>query len=232
MKIESFVFFRKILVTILFIVFCFSLVAQLYYNDNRLFIGQKPSNWQNLSNNPTVLIGPSWGMEFFEDGINFRRIQGATNAGAYKIFIDGSGKIGIGMKPSTGTASLLQVNGSVWTPYGVLQVSDETIKRNILNLNDRSNRYLEKMLRLSGKSYEKRISTSEVNANEIDNFQYKKEFGFIAQEMQELFPELVEEGADGLLAIDYTGLVALLLESYKDLQKKIADLESRIERTN
>jgi hypothetical protein len=117
------------LISVLFTVCCSSVKAQLFYYDSHLFIGQKATLWQNVGLDPMVLIGPSWGMEFFEDGLNFWRLFGATNWGNYKIFIDGSGKVGIGMKPSTSTASILQVYGSVWTPNGVLTPSDESLKK-------------------------------------------------------------------------------------------------------
>ena len=54
-------------------------------------------------------------------------------------------------------------------------------------------------------------------------------FGFIAQEIQEIFPNLVVEGEDGMLAIDYTGFIPLLVEAYKDLSNKVKDQEEVID---
>ena len=53
-------------------------------------------------------------------------------------------------------------------------------------------------------------------------------FGFIAQEIQEIFPNLVVEDEDGMLAIDYTGFIPLLVEAYKDLSKKVKEQEEII----
>jgi len=58
---------------------------------------------------------------------------------------------------------------------------------------------------------------------------YKKEFGFIAQDVKELFPELVEESTDGLLSVNYIGLIPLLLESIKEQRQMIDNLSKTIE---
>jgi hypothetical protein len=65
--------------------------------------------------------------------------------------------------------------------------------------------------------------------NESNPTVYKKEFGFIAQEIKELFPELVEKGKDGVYAVNYTGLIPVLVESIKELQKRISELENQVE---
>ena len=55
-----------------------------------------------------------------------------------------------------------------------------------------------------------------------------KRMGFSAQELQKVYPELVKEGSDGYLSIDGTGLIAPLVESIKEQQKKIEELEEKI----
>ena len=229
-----------------------SLKAQLFYQDNHLFIGQKPLNWTTVDNGPQTFIGPEWGIGYYEAGLNFYRPLGASAWGNYKMFIDDSSRVGIARKPVT---YALEVNGSVWTTSGLLIASDKRLKRNISNLSDVRYGYLNKLLKLEGKTYEKQISSSEGNADEVAKMVkgglinsedasevlaslnknnptiYKQEFGFIAQEMQELFPELVEEGNDGILSINYIGLIPLLVESFKDLQNQISEIESLMEGT-
>ena len=46
-------------------------------------------------------------------------------------------------------------------------------------------------------------------------------FGFMAQEVQELFPELVTADEDGTLGIDYIGFIPLLIDAYKDVKKQL-----------
>ena len=49
--------------------------------------------------------------------------------------------------------------------------------------------------------------------------------GFVAQELQEVYPELVSEGEDGMLRIKETKLVYLLMEEVKKLKKEVEDLK-------
>ncbi len=241
----------RIAITTLSIMISFSYSkAQLLYQESHLFIGQKPTyyNASDLGTYPGIYIGPNFGVEFFENGLNFWRPFGSTNWGNYKIFIDQSGKIGVGRKPTT---YALEVNGQVWTTSGLLITSDKTLKRNITDIGDKRSDYLSKLMNLNGKSYEKQLVSSAGNAEEVAKMVaagkikkkdaqlalesmnktnedvYKKEFGFIAQEVKEIFPELVEESADGVYALNYTGLIPILLEAIKELNVKVTTLEKQ-----
>lgn len=50
--------------------------------------------------------------------------------------------------------------------------------------------------------------------------------GVLAQDMQEIVPEVVHEGADGILSVAYGDLVAVLIESIKELEARITELEA------
>ncbi len=52
--------------------------------------------------------------------------------------------------------------------------------------------------------------------------------GFIAQEIQKVFPELVNAGSDGYLSVDYTGLIPHLVESVKSLKSENDNLKERL----
>lgn len=54
-------------------------------------------------------------------------------------------------------------------------------------------------------------------------------YGFIAQEVREVFPELVSENADGYLAIDYIGFIPMLVEAVKSLNAKVEEQRETIE---
>lgn len=59
------------------------------------------------------------------------------------------------------------------------------------------------------------------------NYHWKKhpetslQTGFIAQEVQKIFPELVETDQEGFLSVNYTGLIPHLLEAIKDLKHQV-----------
>jgi hypothetical protein len=54
----------------------------------------------------------------------------------------------------------------------------------------------------------------------------RNRIGFIADEIKEIFPDLVEEDSDGYLHVDYLGLIPVLVESIKEQQNQIATLQS------
>ena len=60
--------------------------------------------------------------------------------------------------------------------------------------------------------------------------------GFIAQEMEQVIPELVVENAEGYKSVDYSSMTAVLMEAMKEQQTiieqqetRIADLEARLD---
>ena len=109
--------------------------------------------------------------------------------------------------------------------------------------------YVNNMKRLNGKMYDKLVESEKDNAaeiarmvetgkiraqdapsvlselNKVKKDKYIREYGFIAQEVKELFPELVDENAEGTLSINYTGLIPVLVETIKDLQERVEKLE-------
>ena len=55
--------------------------------------------------------------------------------------------------------------------------------------------------------------------------QSEKQIGCIAQDLQQLFPELVKEDAEGYLAIQENKLIYLLLTEVKKLQSEVETLK-------
>ena len=53
----------------------------------------------------------------------------------------------------------------------------------------------------------------------------KKHYGLIAQEVQKLYPDLVYEDGDGYLSIDYIGIIPLLIQTLKEQNARIEQLE-------
>lgn len=59
----------------------------------------------------------------------------------------------------------------------------------------------------------------------IDDETHTKNIGCIAQDLQEICPEIVHEDADGYLSIEETKLVYLLLQEVKELKKELKTLK-------
>ena len=89
--------------------------------------------------------------------------------------------------------------------------SDARLKSNIVSLGST----LSKLLQIDGKSYE---------------IKGKQKIGVLAQEIKEVFPELVSEDDNEMLAVNYQGLVPVLINALKEQQIKYIEQEKRLER--
>ena len=87
--------------------------------------------------------------------------------------------------------------------------SDARLKSNIVSLGST----LPKLLQIDGKSYE---------------MKGKQKIGVLAQEIQEVFPELVSEDDNEMLAVNYQGLVPVLINALKEQDKIIKRQEERL----
>lgn len=58
----------------------------------------------------------------------------------------------------------------------------------------------------------------------------KKELGVSAQEIQKLYPEIVNENEDGFLSVDYSKLSVIALKAIDKLDNKNKELEERLAR--
>ena len=80
--------------------------------------------------------------------------------------------------------------------------SDARLKSNIVSLGST----LPKLLQIDGKSYE---------------MKGKQKIGVLAQEIKEVFPELVTKDDNEMLAVNYQGLVPVLINALKEQQSEI-----------
>lgn len=76
-----------------------------------------------------------------------------------------------------------------------------------------------KVLKLNGVSYNLNI---EIEANN------RKHFGFIAQDLKEIIPEIVFEDSNGSLSVDYIAIIPHLVEAIKLQNQEIEELKSQL----
>ena len=101
------------------------------------------------------------------------------------------------------------VAGDLTVSGDVVISSDARLKSNIVSLGST----LPKLLQIDGKSYE---------------MKGKQKIGVLAQEIQEVFPELVSEDDNEMLAVNYQGLVPVLINALKEQDKIIKSQEARL----
>jgi hypothetical protein len=115
------------------------------------------------------------------------------------------------------------ISGNVIVGGTVTQSSDRRLKQNFQSLTN----CLEKVYKLRGVSFSWVDNTKELIGSTLDD---KRHIGLIAQEVQEVFPEVVSEIHEGrYLGVDYSSLVPLLVESINELNTRTKILEARNE---
>ena len=93
----------------------------------------------------------------------------------------------------------------------VVVSSDARLKSNIVSLGST----LSRLLLIDGKCYE---------------MKGKQKIGLLAQDIKEVFPELVTEDDNEMLAVNYQGLVPVLINALKEQDDKISRLEVLVEK--
>ena len=68
---------------------------------------------------------------------------------------------------------------------------------------------------------------SKINAQDTSNANHQ--YGFLAQDVREVYPELVYEDSEGMLSIDYTGFIPLLVDAIQSLQATVDAQAAEIE---
>ncbi|MDN5217318.1 tail fiber domain-containing protein [Fulvivirgaceae bacterium BMA12] len=192
---------------------------------NNVFLGsQSGHRAQNSSGN--VFIGNRAG--YYETQSN--KLYIANNSTTIPLIYGDftTGRIGLGSRNLTGFYRLY-ISGSAFAT-GLWLSSDKRFKTNGKDIQGA----LDKIKSIKGRSFEyKKSKKLEARA-----FNEGEQLGFYAQELQKVFPELVQEDNEGFLAVNYIGLIPVLVEAVKELQvsdenaaaydSKITALESRI----
>jgi len=107
------------------------------------------------------------------------------------------------LKGGTTVAGDLTATGNV-TAY-----SDERLKENVQVIPEA----LDKVKSLSGYTFDR----TDVEA--------PRQTGVIAQEVQKVLPEAVQEDSEGTLSVAYANMVGLLIEAIKEQQAQIDELK-------
>jgi hypothetical protein len=81
-----------------------------------------------------------------------------------------------------------------------------------------------------GDSLAKLLSLEGLHFRWKDDATGGQQVGFIAQDVQQRFPELVATGPDGMLSVHYTGFIPFLIEALKEQQAQIRSLQAALAR--
>lgn len=137
------------------------------------------------------------------------RIRNETD-NSDRLVIDTNGNIGMG---TTSPAYRLQVgnagDGTEARANAWNTLSDRSLKRNLVTIHDA----VEKVNRINGYYFHWENGTDT-----------RRQVGVVAQEVEDVLPEIVSRDNNGLKSLDYGKLVPLLVEAIKEQQRTITEL--------
>jgi len=148
-----------------------------------------------LCNSPSTNVLPKWT---------------GTQLCNSQIYDNGT-NVGIG---TTSPSYKLHVNGRIKS-IGINETSDKRLKTNIRDIDSALNA----VLNLQGVYYEWKDSLVR------EGYPEGTQAGFIAQEVLEVLPMVVEQDQQGYYSVEYTRIVPFLVEAIKALEKRVSQLE-------
>ncbi len=132
---------------------------------------------------------------------------------------DGSSNAAVAETNLTFNGSTLAVTGAITATGDItaFSSSDKRLKDDVTPIINA----LDKLLKLNGVKWKWNDNAGEVTKS-------TPSIGLIAQEVQEVLPEIVIEREDGYLALDYSKMVGLLVEAIKEQQTQINELKLKV----
>ena len=186
------------------------------YNDSltQNLAAKVPSKMEFVPEDPLFVVGNgnketvrSNALTMYKNG----KMGLSTNAPTEILDVNGSARFRNVVTDNNNTVFLtIETNGTI--KKTTIGASDIRLKQNINPLENA----LKKVMQLSGVSYEFKESPDQ------------KRMGFIAQEVETVFPEAVFTFDNDLKGVRYDDLIPVLLEALKEQQKQIEELSTKM----
>ena len=193
----------------------------IYKGKQNVFIGM------GSGSDATVNIGSSDGTGMNNVLIGYRAyLNGGDDNNS--IVIGGSREAGSSASGNTGLGSNTILLGNAdhtnVATYGNITAyysSDRRLKENIIPIKNA----LDKVNKISGVNFDWTEEYLDKQGVRDEYFNRKKDVGVIAQEIEEVLPEVVAEKKDGYKAVRYEKIVPLLIQSIKELSSENNNLK-------
>ncbi len=172
------------------------------------------------SGDVTLNVGAGTGIDVAADAISVDVSDFMTNGVDNRVVTATGADAMNGEANMTFDGSTLAVTGAITATGDItaFSSSDKNLKENISNIENA----VDKVSKINGVYYNWTFEAQEKNSH----FGKEKEIGVIAQDVEEVLPEIVATRDDGTKAVKYERLCALLIESVKELKKEIEELKS------
>jgi len=172
----------------------------------------------------TVEIGDTTGPILSQDRDQNLKVQGSSGSDTGITGYGSDNSWNFQLYGQNGQQGFLVSNWGAWGAYcdtsgnwtatgNVTAYSDEKLKDNVEVIDNA----LEKVSAIRGVTY---------NRNDSDD--YVRQTGVIAQEVEKVLPEVVQENSDGIKTVAYGNMVGLLIEAIKEQQQQIDELKAKL----
>jgi hypothetical protein len=160
-------------------------------------------------------------------GLNSAFSASSSNANAWvatdRLFTVGNGS----SASSPSNAFIIYKNGSALhygdvTALSFTSLSDKRFKQNILPISTVSGSALTNLAAINGYYYDFRVTEFPER-----KFTDAKQIGFIAQELEKVYPELVMTDEEGYKRVDYPKITPVLVEAIKELKAENDALKAK-----
>jgi hypothetical protein len=173
----------------------------------------------------SVVLDRNVNFLLFSDGTNIRSVGSVVPGSNTQVIFNSSGALGAssGMtwNGTTFTANAISSTTTIAATTAITAGTTITAAGNITAFSDRSLKRdiqtIEHALELVGKM--RGVTFEMINTGE-------QGIGVVAQEMQEIVPQVVQDN-NGVLSVAYGNLVGVLIEAVKELKARIEVLESK-----
>jgi hypothetical protein len=168
----------------------------------------------------SIMASSGPGLFLFPNTITATSLTSSAATTVGSLTVDNVVMDGATIGHSSDTDLMTLASGSLTVAGDVILSSDARLKSNIVTLGPT----LISLMQLDAKRYTMKADKEQ-----------KQKIGLLAQEVQKVFPELVSEDKNGMLAVNYQALVPVLINAlkeqegnYKELEKELSELETLI----
>ena len=161
----------------------------------------------------SIMASSGPGLFLFPNTITATSLTSSAATTVGSLTVDNVVMDGTTIGHSSDTDLMTLASGSLTVAGDVILSSDARLKSNIVTLGPT----LISLMQLDAKRYTMKADKEQ-----------KQKIGLLAQEVQKVFPELVSEDKNGMLAVNYQALVPVLINALKEQEGKIKAQEKEM----
>jgi hypothetical protein len=138
--------------------------------------------------------------------------QFVVGVDSYAVWVYKKLPTGLSVQTPANNKYPLYINSDLYVTGSIFNTSDLLLKENIINLSETT------------------TTTDLFNLNPVkysfkSDINKKQHYGFIAQDVEKIFPELVKDSVLGYKTVNYIELIPMIISKMKSMQNEIDELK-------